>query len=145
MVPKAEPPIPIPEKDKIYVKAVKDTESDTNDTVTRYIPIGTDEPKSTYLVKITPENIDKINIEVGTTIAYEKGNLKQWNGNKWEDIAGELVTNKLTANYINALDITSKKITVLDKNNNTLFEADGTKTVDENGQVTKDSSATIAG
>ena len=45
----------------------------------------------------------------------------------WEDIGGELVTNKLTANYINALDITAKKITVLDKSNNNkpLFEADG--------------------
>ena len=38
-----------------------------------------------------------------------------------------MVTNKLTANYINALDITAKKITVLDKSNNNkpLFEADG--------------------
>ena len=58
VVPKAEPTIPIPEEDKIYVKAVKDTESDTNGTVTRYIPIGPDDSKSTYLVKITPKNID---------------------------------------------------------------------------------------
>lgn len=43
-----------------------------------------------------------------------------------------MVTNKLTANYINALDITAKKITVLNNNNATqsdsnpiLFEADG--------------------
>ena len=45
----------------------------------------------------------------------------------WEDVGGELVANKLTANYINALDITAKKITVLDKSNNNkpLFEADG--------------------
>lgn len=45
----------------------------------------------------------------------------------WEDVGGELVANKLTANYINALDITAKKITVLDKsdNNKPLFEADG--------------------
>ena len=77
MVPKADSTTTIHEEDKIYVKAAKDTESDTNDTVTRYIPIGTDEPKSTYLIKITPENINKINIEVGTTAAYETGNLKQ--------------------------------------------------------------------
>ena len=134
MVPKTEPPITIHEEDKIYVKAVKDAESNTNGVVTRYIQIGQDEPKSTYLVKITPENIDKINIEVGTTVAYETGNLKQWNGDKWEDIAGELVTNKLTANYINAMDITAKKITVLDKSNNNkpLFEADG---INGNGKV----------
>ena len=56
-----------------------------------------------------------------------------------------MVTNKLTAKYINALDITTKKITVLDKYENTLFEADGTKTIDENGQVIKDGSVTIAG
>lgn len=132
VVPKTEPPITIHEEDKIYVKAAKDTESNTNGVVTRYIQIGSDEPKSTYLVKITPENIDKINIEAGTTVAYETGNLKQWDGDKWEDIAGELVTNKLTANYINAMDITAKKITVLNNNNAaqsdsnpTLFEADG--------------------
>ena len=85
VVPKAEPTIPIPEKDKIYVKAVKDTESDTNDVVTRYIPIGPDEPKSTYLVKITPKNIDdglfvvKTDSTAGTP-AYETGNLKQCSG-----------------------------------------------------------------
>lgn len=50
----------------------------------------------------------------------------------WEDVGGELVANKLTANYINALDITAKKITVLNNNNAVqsdsnpiLFEADG--------------------
>ncbi len=101
----------------------------------RYIPA---ESSSTKLIKITPENINnnKINIEVGTTVAYETGNLKQWDGDKWADIAGELVTNKLTANYINAMDITAKKITVLDKNNNTLFEADG---------LSDDHSVTIGG
>ena len=56
-----------------------------------------------------------------------------------------MVTNKLTANYINAMDITAKKITVLDKSDDTLFEADGTKTAYENGQVIKDGSVTIAG
>ena len=52
----------------------------------------------------------------------------------WEDVGGELVANKLTANYINALDITAKKITVLDKDDNTkkLFEADG---INGNGNV----------
>lgn len=43
------------------------------------------------------------------------------------------------------MDITTKKITVLDKYENTLFEADGTKTINENGQVTKDGRVTIAG
>lgn len=52
----------------------------------------------------------------------------------WEDIGGELVANKITANYINALDITAKKITVLDPDDNTkkLFEADG---INGNGSV----------
>ena len=43
------------------------------------------------------------------------------------------------------MDITAKSIKILDKYENTLFEADGTKTIDESGQVTKDSSVTIAG
>lgn len=101
----------------------------------RYIPSN---DGSTYLVKITPYNIDDKNLfTVKTeatpgTDAYETGNLKQWDGYKWKDIAGELVTNKLTANYINALDITTKKITVLQdaaaaiEEQKILFEADGT-------------------
>ena len=104
----------------------------------RYIP---SEKGSTYLVKITPENIDDGLFTVKTegtagTDAYETGNLKQCSGFNddgtaiWTDIAGELVTNKLTANYINALDITTKKITVLQDNNDEqsqiLFKADGT-------------------
>ena len=44
-----------------------------------------------------------------------------------------MVTNKLTANYINAMDITSKRIEVLDGNNDTLFLADG---INGNGEVT---------
>ena len=85
----------------------------------RYIP---SENGSTYLVKITPDNINKISITVGITNAYETGNLKQWDGNKWEDIAGELVTNKLTANYINALDITAKKL-LIKNDSGTLLDA----------------------
>ena len=112
---------------------------DENDS-TRYIPNATG---STKLIKVTPENIDTLiknkTIVVGTTEAFETGNLKQCSGFNedtkkaiWEDIAGELVTNKLTANYINALDITAKKITVLQnaaeaiEEQKILFEADGT-------------------
>lgn len=97
------------------------------------------------MVKINPDNIDDENLftvkteDTAGTDTYETGNLKQCSGfNKdtkkaiWEDIAGELVTNKLTANYINALDITTKKITVLQdaaaaiEEQKILFEADGT-------------------
>lgn len=42
------------------------------------------------------------------------------------------MANKVTANYVNALDITAKKIAVLDKDNNTLFEANG---LNKNGTV----------
>lgn len=48
----------------------------------------------------------------------------------WEDIGGELVANKLTANYINAFDITAKKIDVPN-----LFTADGTGTNPANHKV----------
>lgn len=120
--------IVVDDKDKIYVQGI---EPDTSGTFTRFIP-SESTTSQLYMVKITPKNIDKINIKVGTTAAYETGNLKQWDGYKWKDIAGELVTNKLTANYINALDITTKKITVLQdaaaaiEEQKILFEADGT-------------------
>jgi len=76
-----------------------------------------------------------------TRTFYTTGDLKQWDGTSWVDVAGELVTNKLTTNYLNALDITTKKITVLENNNNSfnqntnkkLFEADG---LSGNGSVT---------
>lgn len=64
------------------------------------------------------------------------GELKQWDGTKWVDIGSEIVANKLTANYINALDITAKKITIRQDNtaedSDILFNADGTS---KEGQV----------
>ena len=88
------------------------------------------------MIKVGPDNIDTLisnkTIVVGTTEAFETGILSQWNGTNWVDISGELVTNKLTTNYINAMDITSKKIQVLDSNNDTLFLADG---INGNGEV----------
>jgi len=76
---------------------------------------------------VTPENIDGLTLT--NAEAYETGNLRQYDKNAWHDIAGELVTNKLTANYINALDITAKKITVLQNSTSAiLFEADGLST-----------------
>lgn len=85
---------------------------------------------------ITADNISTI--ADGTTIYTRlEGTLKQWVGNpntteegirgKWEDIGGELVANKVTATYINALDITAKKITVTDgkEGDNIVFRADG--------------------
>ena len=55
---------------------------------------------------------------------------------EWEDIGGELVANKLTANYINALDITAKKIQVNDVNGNILFKANGISGDADSNQVT---------
>lgn len=55
-----------------------------------------------------------------------KGELKQWTNGQWEDIGSEIVANKITATYINALDITAKKIEILDTDSTPLFEADGT-------------------
>ena len=76
--------------------------------------------------KITNENLEN-SITEKVTIAYklEKNCLKQWSEGKWVDVGEELVANKVTANYINALDITAKKIKILDTDNTTLFEADG--------------------
>ena len=117
-------------------------EQDENDS-TRYIPNAAG---STKLIKVTPENIDTLiknkTIVVNTTEAFETGNLKQCssldaNGKAtWTDIAGELVTNKLTANYIDALDITTNKIHVNDTNGNTLFKANGIPGEEDSNQVT---------
>lgn len=132
-------------------------EQDENDS-TRYIPNAAG---STRLIKITPENIDTLiknkTIVVDTTEVFETGNLKQCssldaNGKAtWTDIAGELVTNKLTANYINAMDITAKKITILqdnkDEQSQILFKADGTSNNSEVniGGFTVDSNRLYAG
>ena len=65
------------------------------------------------------------------------GSLYQWVGTAssgyWKDIGEEVVANKVTANYINALKITAKRVKVLDTDNTTLFEADG---LDGNHKVT---------
>lgn len=48
----------------------------------------------------------------------------QRTSNTWVDISGEMIANKVTANYINAMDITAKKLTVLDGSNQPLLIAD---------------------
>lgn len=73
--------------------------------------------------------IDGRGIDLGVEHAYSKGQvLQRWNGeNKmWEDVSSEIVANKVTANYINAMDITAKKIEILDDTNSKiLFKANG--------------------
>ena len=84
-------------------------------------------------IEITPENYasyDAISGFDGGWTPYRKlganeGTLSQWDGTTWVDISEEIVKNKVTANYINALDITAKKIEVIDNNSRTLFKADG--------------------
>ena len=106
----------------------------TLDLASKYINyyVGSGTPK----VKVTRDNYNKaqilgLTITPKTTKAYTCGALKQCtevaeDGTAtWEDRDGELVTNKLTATYINALDITAKQIEVIDTANNTLFKADG--------------------
>lgn len=53
------------------------------------------------------------------------GELRQWNGTTWLDISDEIVANKVTTTYVDALDVTAKKIKILDTDDTTLFEADG--------------------
>lgn len=117
-----------------YVKVNKKLDLAANndgtfDSSTQYIGYyynkGTEE--SPEYQEITSE-ILKDNITEKVTIAYkrEKDCLKQWSGGEWVDVGEELVANKVTAKYINALDITAKKIKILnDDGNTTLFEADG--------------------
>lgn len=50
--------------------------------------------------------------------------LKQWNEHAWEDIGGAIIAEKVTAEYVNALDILTRKITVENNDKNILFDAD---------------------
>ena len=64
------------------------------------------------------------------TITYtcQGGTLYQWNGEKWENIGGSIVTKNLTAEDVNALNIIAKKIEVKTSENEEekiLFLADG--------------------
>ena len=111
-------------------KEISTAELATLDLASKYINYYVGEGSTKTLV--TSSNYTTLSITPKTTKAYKKGALKQCiaiaaNGNAtWEDIGDEMVTNKLTATYINALDITAKKIKILnDEGNTTLFEADG--------------------
>ena len=71
-------------------------------------------------IQVTADNINSLNISYGTTACYTYGELKQCKSvnetthlGEWEDIGGELVLSKLTADYINALEITTNAISVL--------------------------------
>lgn len=101
--------------------------------------ITTDELNPAAYIEVTADNLDEllsgegpITLEAGKTKCYERkidprdtNTLYQWNGSDWEDIGSEIVANKVTAQFINALDVTAKKIKILDTDNSTLFEADG--------------------
>lgn len=90
-----------------------------NDYKNNYVKNG-----NNYIL-ITSNNIDDY-VTVGTTNIWRKGALMQRTSNTWVDISGEMIANKVTANYINAMDITAKKLTVLDSSNNPLLVADST-------------------
>lgn len=111
-------------------REISATELATLNFASKYINyyVGEDSTKT----RVTSSNYTTLGIEPKTTKAYTKGALKQCTAiaadgtATWEDIGDEMVTNKLTATYINALDITAKKIKILnDAGNTTLFEADG--------------------
>lgn len=54
------------------------------------------------------------------------------------------MANRVTANFVNALGITAKEITVLDDDNKVLFEAKGAET-DKDGNISKGGSVIMAG
>ena len=75
-----------------------------------------------------PTDVDPIKVGSTTAFVENQNVLRQCSGFDndrpiWEDISGELITNKVTANYINALEILARKITVKD-GNDTVFNAD---------------------
>ena len=75
--------------------------------------------------EVTKENIDTLIPDASNLpIAYEKAALFEWDGRIWHAVDNDIVANKVTAAFVNALNITAKKIEVKD-NNDTLFLADG--------------------
>lgn len=92
-------------------------------------------------VEVTATNLQTVIDTRGITVgeeAYKKvlqPTLKQWSvlathedGSStygWTDVGGETIENKVTANYINAMDITAKRIEILNTDHTTLFKADG--------------------
>lgn len=133
-----------PVKDNAYALAQGKTTNYYSDT----------DPSKAYSVKKGDcwfKTISSTNSEYNEDAAGQKqGKLYQCSGFDadgkaiWEDVGGELVANKLTANYINALDITAKKITVLDGNNpvfiaNTLDPTSGSYDVNIGGFSVNDS------
>lgn len=109
-------------------------------TSTGYLQKYIKEPNTEKYILITSQNIAEYisgSDPVKWPDAYSGPTLYQWSDNgkagQWKDVGGKLIANKVTANYINALDITAKKITVLQDNskklndsNPILFQADGT-------------------
>ena len=86
----------------------------------KYIGRYVREPQTDKYIQVTADNVNSLNISPGTTECYTYGELKQCRSvnetthrGDWEDIGGELVLSKLTADYINALDITTNAISVL--------------------------------
>ena len=123
-------------EDGVFVKDGVDNDIYTKGNPTYYYMLPTAPEDTPEYAAITADNI--ATIDDGTPIYTRlEGMLKQWAGEpntaeedkrgKWVEIGGELVANKVTANYINALDITAKKITVTDgkEGDNIVFRADG--------------------
>ena len=118
------------------------TPANVRDYIGNYYKVGsnyykivnaTEDDGGVYITYVDSNDVEHTTGSLTTKPTQYKTNiLLEWDGSNWKDVEGETVTNKLTANYINALNITAKKITVLENNNATesssnykLFEADG--------------------
>ena len=66
---------------------------------------------------------------------YQTNLLKQYVNGNWKVISDEFVTNKVTTQYLNAREITAKKITVLDDSNNYLLTVNGDENESKNSLV----------
>lgn len=117
--------------DKYYIVENASGAYVVNNTTNRLDAYTSNSSGTRYnVIQITPTNIDTLisnnTIVVGTTTVYAKNLLKQYHNNAWEIVENEQIFNKLTTNYLNAMDITAKRIEVKDSSNtNTLFLADG--------------------
>ena len=124
---------------KSYVYTQLTTPNNAQLYIGKYISPDDPPTNASVYLEVTEHNLEAflqgegiMTIVPGATKVYSRsetkfggGVLYQWNGEQWEDIGEEILANKITATYINAFDLTAKKLEVLDTDNSPLFEADG--------------------
>ena len=85
------------------------------------------DPGLPQYLEITEDNYNDIAELANLPDAYTRASLYEWyEGDKsWHEVDSEIVANKVTAAFVNALQITAKKIEVKNSDGDILFKANG--------------------